>query len=98
VILQTALTVLAVAVPGPAQVAVVDNAFRPRTLAVERGRAVLWRWSGRRRHDIWFERGPRRCTARRSGRCTRRFTRAGTFDYPCTLHGSMTGRVRVRAR
>lgn len=97
-ILQAALAVLAAAAPGtePAQISIVDNAFRPRTLAVRRGRGVTWSWQGRRRHDVWFTSGPRRCRPRRSGRCTRRFRRAGRYDYFCTLHGSMTGLVRVR--
>ena len=95
-ILQAALAVLAAAAPGPAQVSIVDNAFRPRTLAVRRGRAVTWRWQGRRRHDVWFASGQSRCRARRAGSCTRRFRRAGRYEYFCTLHGSMTGLVRVR--
>jgi plastocyanin len=98
VILQAALAVLASVAPGPAEVAVVDNAFRPRTLTVKRHRAVTWRWSGRRRHDVWFEAGPARCRPRLSGRCTRRFRRVGRYDYFCTFHGSMTGRVRVLRR
>ncbi len=93
-----ALAVLAAVAPGHAEVSVVDNAFRPRTLAVGRGHAVTWRWLGRRRHDVWFEDGPARCRARLSGRCTRRFARVGSYDYFCTLHGSMTGRVRVLRR
>jgi plastocyanin len=76
----------------------VDNAFRPRTLAVRRGRPVTWRGLGRRRHDVWFEGGPPRCRPRMSGTCTRRFSRARTYDYVCTLHGSMTGQVRVLRR
>jgi plastocyanin len=93
-----ALAVLAVAAPGHSEVSIVDNAFRPRTLAVRRGRPVTWRWLGRRRHDVWFEGGPPRCRPRMSGTCTRRFSRAGTYDYVCTLHGSMTGQVRVLRR
>jgi plastocyanin len=94
--LQAALAVLAVAAPGPAEVSIVDNAFKPRVVAVRRGRAVVWRWKGQQRHDVWFQDGPRRCPPRRSGSCTRRFRRAGTYDYYCTLHGSMSARVLVR--
>jgi plastocyanin len=96
--LPIALAVLAVAAPGHAEVSIVDDAFRPRTLAVRRGRPVTWRWLGRRRHDVWFESGPPRCRLRISGTCTRRFARAGSYDYFCTRHGSMTGRVRVLRR
>jgi plastocyanin len=93
-----ALAVLAVAAPGHSEVSIVDNAFRPRTLVVGRARPFPGRWWGRRRHDVWFEDGPARCRARLSGRCTRRFARVGSYDYFCTLHGSMTGRVRVLRR
>jgi plastocyanin len=93
----TLAVVLALLAPAPGpQVGVVGNAFRPRRVTVRVGRSVTWRWQGRRRHDVWFAEGPRRCRPRRSGRCTRRFSERGTFDYQCTLHGSMTGRVRVR--
>ena len=95
--LATALTLVTLAAPG---VSVGDNWFRPRSLTVSRGTAVTWRWRGRRRHDVFFVSGsrgrPRRCGARRSGSCTRRFTRAGRFTYVCSFHGTMSGAVRVR--
>jgi plastocyanin len=97
------LTVVAVlaSAAAPAPAIVTDRGFRPRALAISRGRAVVWTWRGRRRHDVYFVSGPRRgrprsCGRRRSGSCTRRFRAAGTYGYVCTLHGTMTGRVRVR--
>ena len=95
-ILPAALAVVAIAAPGHAQVAVVDNAFKPRTVTVRRGGSVSWRWRGRRRHDVWFQDGPGRCSKRRSGGRTRRFRRAGRYEYFCTVHGTMAGVVRVR--
>ena len=93
--LGLALVLLAAASPGP--VAVTDDAFRPRTLTVGRGQAVTWTWRGRRQHNVTFSRGrPAACSTRRSGRCTRRFRRAGRYDYVCLLHGGMSGRVTVR--
>jgi plastocyanin len=97
VILATALTLVTLASPG---VAVGDNWFRPRSLAIRRGTAVTWRWRGRRRHNVFFLAGPpvrpRSCPARRSGSCIRRFSRAGRYKYVCTFHGTMAGAVRVR--
>ncbi len=93
-----ALVLLTLAPAAPAQVTVQDNSFRPRTVTVAVGRAVTWRWRGRRRHDVWFDGGRRPCPRQRSGRCTRRFRRRGSVEYFCTLHGSMTGLVRVRRR
>ena len=95
-ILHAALAVLSMAAPGPAQVTVVDNDFKPGLVTVRPGRAVKWTWSGERRHNVWLERGPRGCGVRRSGSCTRTFRKTGAYDYYCTLHGSMAGRVRVR--
>jgi len=97
-IVTVTAVILAAAAPGP--VTVSDRGFRPRRIVVERGQAVTWAWKGRRRHDVYFWSGPRRgrplgCGRRRTGTCTRRFRVAGTYDYVCTLHGSMTGRVRV---
>jgi len=96
-----AIAAALVAAAAPGQVAVTDHGFRPRTLAVKRGQAVTWTWTGRRRHDVFVWSGPERgrpapCRRRRAGSCTRRLPVRGTYDYACTLHGSMTGRVRVR--
>jgi plastocyanin len=99
--LGLALVLLAAASPG--QFSVVDDAFRPRTLTVGRGQAITWTWRGLRQHNVTFVAGPApgrpaACSTRRSGRCTRRFPRAGRFDYVCLLHGGMSGRVTVRRR
>jgi plastocyanin len=80
-------------------VSIGDNYFKPRKVRVRRGASVTWRWRGSRRHNVYFTSGtrrPRTCAARRTGRCTRRFGRAGVYGYVCTFHGSMTGRVVVR--
>ena len=76
-----------------------DNYYRHSTVRIHRGGAVKWHWVGHRRHDVYFTSGrhrPARCSARRSGSCSRRFRHRGTFSYVCTLHGDMAGRVIVR--
>ena len=96
---------LMLGVPAPQAaartVAVRDNVFSPRGVTVTKGGALTWAWRGRRRHNVLFYSGPvagrpRRCATRRTGTCTRRFRRRGRYEYVCTLHGSMTGAVRVR--
>ena len=80
-------------------VAIGDNYFKPRRVWVRRGASVTWRWRGDRRHNVYFTAGPRHprtCGARRSGRCARRFRRAGVYEYVCIFHGSMAGRIVVR--
>jgi plastocyanin len=78
-----------------------DNYFRPHTITLSKGATITWRWRGDNRHNVYFTSGlrsgrPRRCGARRSGSCTRRFRKSGRYGYVCTFHGSMTGRVVVR--
>ena len=101
----TLLALLALAAPTPgiatSRVSIVDNAFKPRSAAVNKGSALTWAWKGHRRHNVYFYSGPRagrprNCSSRRSGTCKRRFRRAGSYGYVCTLHGTMVGSVRVR--
>jgi plastocyanin len=86
---------------GTKTVKVGDNYYRARSVRIRRGSKVIWRWGGHRRHDVYFTsapRGakPRRCKAQRHGKCSRSFRKRGTYEYVCTLHGNMAGRVRVR--
>ncbi|GAC1312908.1 MAG: hypothetical protein NVSMB2_00080 [Chloroflexota bacterium] len=79
-------------------VAVVDNGYAPSELDVRPGVSVLWTNLGGDGHDItgtgpdgvWRSGplGPRE-TYHRS------FTRAGVYDYVCTVHPEMRGRVTV---
>ena len=100
-ILIALLALAAPAAAGDRSVAVRDNLFKPRSLTVGKGGTVTWSWRGRRRHNVYFYSGPsagrpRGCSSRRSGTCTRRFRRRGTYGYVCTLHGTMVGSVTVR--
>ncbi len=99
------LAIAALALPGPhaasRTVAIGDNWFKPRIVAVKKGGSVTWAWRGHRRHNVFFYSGPRAgrprsCSARRRGTCTRRFRRTGSYGYACVLHGTMVGAVRVR--
>ena len=77
------------------RVKIVDFRFRPGTLTVSRGDVVRWRNRGNVTHtstsSTWD-----------SGRLApgetfrRRFRRAGTFEYHCTIHPQMTGTIVVR--
>ena len=84
-----------------ATVLVHDDHFHPSSITVARNSTVTWRWTGEHAHDLRFRRyrgQPRIAGARprRGGQTSRRFTRAGTYRYLCTLHPGMTGTVRVR--
>jgi plastocyanin len=83
----------AAAVRGITEVAVHDNVFEPRAIEVQAGTEVTWNWTGDRDHNVVG--GQFQSTVRAEGDFAHRFDRAGTFDYVCTLHGGMTGRVVV---
>ena len=82
------------AVKGVTEVVVKDMKFTPRVIEVPAGTTVTWRFQdGDTPHDVkgdGFE-----SEVMRSGTFTHTFTTPGTYDYRCTLHRQMTGRVIV---
>jgi plastocyanin len=78
------------------RVRIIDNAFRPRNLAIVRGTVVRWVNRGDRSHtttsnrDVWDS-----GTLSPGDTFRRRFRRAGTFRYHCTIHTGMTGTITV---
>jgi plastocyanin len=81
-------------------IAVKDNFFKPKRTTLNGATFVTWKWRGNRRHNVHFTKAPgkdpRNCGTRRSGNCTRKLKRAGVYRYLCTLHGSMTGKIRIQ--
>jgi plastocyanin len=79
---------------GVTTVAVKDDRFEPRVIEVPAGATVTWRFQGQNTHDVT---GAGFASEKlRSGSFAHRFDTPGTFDYRCTLHPGMTGRVVVR--
>lgn len=79
---------------GVTTIAVRDNVFAPRVIEVGAGTAVTWDWSGAgRAHNVVGEGFASEVVG--EGTFVHRFDVAGTFDYLCTLHGGMRGRVIV---
>jgi plastocyanin len=74
-------------------VSVEDNSFGPRVIEVAPGTEVTWTWDGDRQHNVSGD-GWQSETID-SGSFERTFARPGTYDYRCTLHPGMTGRVVV---
>jgi plastocyanin len=73
--------------------------FSPSNVTIGVGGTVTWQFSGAR-HNVTF-----RATAPTGGNipdqeagtsASRTFTTAGTYDYECTRHSGMTGRVTVQ--
>ena len=79
---------------GVTEVVVKDMKFAPRVIEVPAGTTVTWRFEdGDTPHDVkgdGFE-----SEVMRTGTFTHTFATPGTYDYRCTLHSQMTGRVIV---
>jgi len=97
---------LAVAIPAGAfgsasassthVVALHEFRFHPATLKIHRGDKVKWVWKDEVEHNVTFSKHTHSQTQEK-GTYTVRFTRAGTFNYKCTIHfrEGMVGKVIV---
>jgi plastocyanin len=82
-------------VTGVTEVAARDNQFTPPDVKVTAGTAVTWTFDDRFvPHDVtgdgWTSGDPKS-----KGTFTHSFDRPGSYDYRCTLHDGMDGRVVV---
>jgi plastocyanin len=81
-------------------VLVQDNFFDPRSIQVEAGGKIVWRWKGESRHNVRFTKVPKGASRRGSKTMTegywkRRFRVPGVYRYVCTLFAGMRGTVTV---
>jgi plastocyanin len=72
------------------------NAFRPRRITISRGDRVRWVNRASVTHTTTSNGGLWNETLQPGERFSRRFRRAGTFGYRCTIHAGMTGTIVVR--
>jgi plastocyanin len=84
-------------VKGVTTVVAERSRFSPAAIEVPAGTEVTWSFQdGLVSHDVkgdgWGSGEPQR-----SGTFRRTFDQPGTYDYTCTLHPQMTGRVVVTA-
>lgn len=80
-------------VSGVTTVAVADNFFAPAAIEVPTDTTVTWEWQGNADHNVvgdGFE-----SAIQNEGEFAHTFAAPGTYDYRCTLHGGMDGRVVV---
>jgi plastocyanin len=82
---------------GVSEVVAKDNRFSPAAIQVPAGTEVTWSFQdGQVPHNVrgdgWGSGEPQR-----SGTFRHTFDQPGTYDYTCTLHPRMTGRVLVTA-
>jgi plastocyanin len=73
------------------RISVIGNQWSPAHPAVDKGDVVVWRNNGSRLHDVVSYGGNWRKRARLAPGQTsrRRFRRAGTFKFRCTLHSTL---------
>jgi plastocyanin len=81
---------------GATRIVAKANAFTPAAVSIPPGATLTWSFEdGAIPHDVkgggMDSGGPRS-----KGTFTHRFDQPGTYDYRCSLHPGMTGRVEVR--
>jgi plastocyanin len=85
------------AVPaGSAKVSIDDHAFRPTEMIVRLGTEVTWVNYDQAPHTVTGNRFHSSDRMNTGEAYTMRFERVGTFDYHCSIHPHMTGRVIVQ--
>ncbi|HEX2175361.1 MAG TPA: cupredoxin domain-containing protein [Nocardioidaceae bacterium] len=80
--------------PAKASVAVGDDFFKPRTATIRVGGTVTWTNNGSNPHTATgsgFDSG----MLMAGDKYTKKFTKAGTYNYDCAYHSDMTGTVKV---
>ncbi len=83
-----------------------DNYFAPKTVTVNRGTTVTWRWPTFEEagdvHDVKLRTGPKGVKKFQSEAAStdysykRKLTVAGTYKLACTLHHEMLMTIKVR--
>jgi plastocyanin len=97
--LAAALITAGVAGAATKTVTLKNIAFSPKSLTISKGSTVTFAFrDGDTVHNVTST-GSRRFSTianRTTGSKSRKFTKAGTYRYACTLHPGMTGRIVVR--
>ncbi|MGV8084197.1 MAG: cupredoxin family copper-binding protein [Coriobacteriia bacterium] len=81
---------------GPGEVTIVDFAFDPVSIEIEKGESVTWTNEDAEPHTVSGDGGIDSSELGQGESYTKTFDSAGTFNYHCSLHPSMTGQVVVK--
>jgi plastocyanin len=100
--LLAALAILAqapaMAVTEPTPVSIADMAYGPTLVTVPAGASVVWTNNEVMPHTVTFKDHSTSSKLLQRGQTfTRVFDRAGTYEYFCAIHPTMTARVVVTA-
>jgi plastocyanin len=85
--------------PGSATVTTPGSSFSPGSVTIAAGGSVTWQFTGARHNVIFRSAAPPGGNipdTEAGNSVTRSFPAAGTYDYDCTRHAGMTGRVVVQ--
>ena len=79
------------AAPKTVTVAVKDNFFGPKKVAIAVGDKVTWKWKGYSVHDVKVVKGPQKFGSKQqsSGTFSRVIKKPGAYKIVCTLHPGM---------
>lgn len=84
---------------APTKVSIVNFAFEAAQLSISVGQSVLWTNNDGAPHGVAFKDGASGMDLMLPGMAfIRKFSRPGVFDYVCSVHPYMTGRVTVKAQ
>jgi len=84
---------------GGAKVSIANFAFTPGEITIAPGESVTWTNDDGAPHGLEYHDGaPGTDLLLPGASFSRRFDRPGTYDYNCSVHPYMTGRVVVGAR
>ena len=82
-----------------AKVSIANFAFTPAEITIAPGESVTWINDDGAPHGLKYRDGTKGTDLLLPGASfSRRFDRSGTYDYQCSVHPYMTGRVIVRAQ
>jgi plastocyanin len=81
-----------------AHIVMKDNAFEPPHVTVPARTTVTWTNGDQVPHNVKFDDGPASDNLSFGATFQRVFNDPGTFDYECTIHAGMVGRVTVTSR
>ena len=82
-----------------AKVSIANFAFAPAEITIAPGESVTWTNDDGAPHGLEFHDGaPGTDLLLPGASFSRRFDQPGTYDYNCSVHPYMTGRVVVRAQ
>jgi plastocyanin len=86
-------------VPAAAKVSIANFAFTPAAITIAPGETVTWTNDDGAPHGLVYGDGKAGTDLLLPGAAfSRRFDQAGSYDYNCSIHPYMTGRVVVHGK